>query len=46
MIFAWAGTSRVKSRRDYYAALLKDPDGYRVEAYCHGDPKAHRALSV
>jgi hypothetical protein len=19
---------------DYYAAFLKDPDGYRVEAYC------------
>jgi hypothetical protein len=31
---------------DYYAALLKVPDGYRVEAYCHGDSKAHRALSV
>jgi hypothetical protein len=45
MIFAWAGTSRVKSR-PIITALLKDPDGYRVEAYCHGDPKAHPALSV
>lgn len=21
----------------YYAAYLIDPDGYRIEAYCHGD---------
>lgn len=28
------------------AASLKDPDGVRIEAYCHGNPQVHRARSV